>query len=194
MELISDKAAISNPLSPSTTGSLTAEQECLQIRRALWALFDLDDREAWQRNLCVYLLEQDTEDANYDALGDARLEGMIKGLDLFFRFFEVRADLSFRHQVDRFDDDGFLRLSGPWSYVDIWWDSVSQENIKLAETILVHVGLLEFREIDTGRASVSDRIITCIRLRADRIVDALKNYSPEKYFAPEILNAPAQHL
>jgi hypothetical protein len=181
MQTISKYSAKSNPLLPSTTGNMTAEQECLQIRRALWALYDLDDRDAWQRDLCVYLLEQDTEDANYDALADARLEGMIKGLDLFFRFFEVRVDLVFRHQVDRFDDDGFLRLSGPWAYSDTWWDTVSQEHIRLAETILVHAGILEFRESDTGRASVSDQFITSMRLRADRIVEVLKNYSPDKY-------------
>jgi hypothetical protein len=183
MELVSDKATQANLLSPLTTGNSTPHEGCLQIRRALWALFNIDDREAWQVDLISALLEQDTEDANYDALADARLEGMVEGLNLFFRFFEVRADLSFRHQAVRFDDAGFLRLSGPWSYTDDWWDTVPQSNIKLAETILVNAGILEFQEIDTGRASVSDHIVTCIRLRADLIFEVLKNFEPSKYNA-----------
>jgi hypothetical protein len=168
-------------LAPEDNSSVDAVVECLKVRRALCALYDIADRKTWQVDLNSALLEQDNKDEKFDPLGDHRFEGILEGLNLFFRFFEVRADLSFRHQVDRFDAGGFLRLSGPWSYSDIWWDTVSQDNIKLAEEILVHAGMLEFWEIDTGRAIISDRIITCIRLRADRIVEVLKNFEPSKY-------------
>ena len=173
----------------TTTVTLTAStiptseiELCLQIREAIWLLYDINDRDSWLLDLAVFLLEQGHADDNYDAYGDRRLDGLLEGIDLFFRFFEVRSDLSFRHCSHRFDQAGFLCLSGdPWSYTDDWWDSVPQASTLLAQNTLVAAGLLEFRELDTKLIGSHFRYISFMRLRADRIVAILQQHDPGKY-------------
>ena len=172
--------ADSNPTDPADL--------CLKIRVDFWKLYDLDDRDDWQTDLVAYLLQQDNRDEDYDPLGDRRFEGIIKGVDLFFRFFEVRANLEFRHSRDRFDPSGFLCLS--WqsgNYTDVWWDSVSDKDIRVAEDLLVKAGLLEFRQVDTQNANPLFRFLSFMRLRADRITAALVSYDPDKYSFFKIL-------
>jgi hypothetical protein len=105
----------------------------LQIRKDLWKLYDLDDRDDWQTDLVAHSLLQENHHDDYDPLGDRRFEAIIRGFNLYFRFFEVRANLQFRHCRDRFDSTGFLCLS--WQsgdYTDVWWDSVSDKDIRQA--------------------------------------------------------------
>ena len=167
---------------PANTIPTSESDVCQQIRQSLWWLFDIDDRESWQLDLAVHLLEQGNADNAYDAYGDRRLEGLIAGLNLFIRFFEVRSDYSFRHCRHRFDQAGFLCLSGdPWSYTDDWWDSVSEKSTLLAQNMLVASGLLEFRELDTKLIGSHFRYISFMRLRADRIVAMLQQHDPGKY-------------
>ena len=161
-----------NIASPSAT-----TEECLQIRKALLLLWDIDDRSRWQTALCVLLFDQANEAGDYDAHEDPRLDNIIAGFNLFFRFFEVRADLSFRHQPDRFDQAGFCSLSGPWAYPDDWWSTVAEDDIRLVSAILINAGILEYKYRETGNSTAD--VATCLRLRADRIVDLLMNLQME---------------
>ena len=177
----SDVAAVTAVTMPTNSNPDPADL-CLQIRKGLWKLYDLDDRDDWQTDLVAYLLQQDNHDEDYDPLGDRRFEGIIKGVDLFFRFFEVRANLEFRHSRERFDPSGFLCLS--WqsgNCTDVWWDSVSDKDIRVAEDLLVKAGLLEFRQVDTQNANPHFRFISFMRLRADRLIAALVSHDPDKY-------------
>lgn len=159
----------------TTNKSGNAGYESQVIRRALLDLCDFADRDGWQTDLAVSLLRQ-ANPAAYDALGDARLEGLLAGFNLYFRFFEVRRNLAFKHQPEKFDGAGFLRLTNPWTYADKWWDTVPDDVLQMAEEMLVDADILEFKESRTAH----ERVL-CVRLRADRIVQKLKEFNPQKY-------------
>lgn len=164
------------PASVTITSSANVPAESLQIRQALWLLYEIDDREAWQRDLISALLEKANADIGYDPATDPQLDGILAGFHVFYQQFEVRADLTFRHRRDRFDAAGFLHLTGPWTYADNWWSSVSDDDLRLAETLLTKTGILEYREVGQH-----PNVVTCLRLRADKITKVLLEYQLEKY-------------
>jgi len=128
----------------------------------------------------AYLLQQDNHDEDYDPMGDRRFEEIITGFNLYFRFFEVRANLEFRHCRERFDPSGFLCLSWQsFDYTDDWWDSVTDKDTRITQDLLVGAGILEFKEVDTQNVDPHFRFLSFMRLRADRI--ALVGYDPDKY-------------
>ena len=164
------------PASVIITASANGPAESLLIRQALWLLGEIDDRESWQRDFVSALMEQANADIGYDPATDPQLDGMLAGFQVFYQQFEVRPDLTFRHQRDRFDAAGFLHLAGPWSYADNWWSSVSDGDLRLAETLLTKTGILEYREIGQH-----PNVVTCLRLRADKITKVLLEYQLDKY-------------
>lgn len=161
---------------PTSTSVILPQEESRRIRQALYVLWDLSDREAWQTVLLVSVLEQANPADDYDALDDPRLEDLRAGFNLYFRFFEVRPDLTIKHQPEKFDDAGFLHITNPWTYADRWWSTVSDDVLKVTEEVLVGAGVLEFKETRTTSSRT-----TCVRLRADRIIEILIKSDPKTY-------------
>ena len=141
---------------------------CQRIQKAAWSLCDIPNRVGWQTDVIAALLKQANPVEGYDALADPRLDDILAGFDLYLRFFEVGSDLAFKHQPEKFDEDGFLHFQNPWTYADRWWQTVSESALKMAETFLVSAGVLEFRETDMPQGS-----ITSVRFRADRVYQIL---------------------
>jgi len=67
---------------------------CLQIRKGLWKLYDLDDRDDWQTDLVAYLLQQDNHDEDYDHWVIAGLKASSKVLIYFSGFLKFAPILS----------------------------------------------------------------------------------------------------
>ena len=137
-------------------------------RRALAALLDFDGREEWQRSLVEEILCNANPDPKYDPFDDDRMDGIIDGLNLYFRFYELRPNGEYRHCPERFHPDGFMEIDGEFEYPDHWWDSVNRMDLKIAEDVLKEAGVLEFKEI-----KVEGYPYLCIRLRCDRIMEIL---------------------
>jgi len=146
---------------------------CQRIQQAAQTLGDIPDRSGWQTDFIVALLYQASPDEGYDALADSRLDDILAGFNLYFRFFEVRSNLSFNHQPEKFDQDGFLHIQNPWTYADQWWATVSEKVLKVAEDFLVAAGVLEFRETNTPHGHIAS-----VRLRVDRVGPVLKRIHP----------------
>ena len=155
-------------------------QDRQEILQSLIFLLDLDDRAAWETDLVLALLHQESGPATADSESDPRLKDLVAGLDVFFCLFELRRDWSFRHQREKFDQECFLHLVEPWTYADDWLERISPDAIQMAESFLNAQGVLEIKEVFTRGQRV-----TCIRLRADLIVQQLKALYPNKYSALE---------
>jgi hypothetical protein len=157
-----------------------ASNDIWPIQKALWALYELDDRDRWQADLIAFLLIHEAVGAGvgagFDPRRDARFGNLIAGLNLFFRLFEMRHDRSFRHQREKFDAEGFLHFTSPWTYADGWLKCVPAEVLQMAESFLNAYGILEFKCVRTMGATVD-----CVRLRADLIVQVLRQFDSEKY-------------
>jgi hypothetical protein len=168
------KASGANPVE-----SICAIVDQWHIKKALFRLWEIDDRDGWQADLIAALLAQEARGiAGYDPFQDGRLGKLVPGLAVFFRLFELRPDYSFRHQPQKFDGEGFFQCTPPWSYADAWLETIPPEDLERTEAFLNAAGVLEIKEVWTRSASVSG-----IRLRGDLIVEYLKQIKPEKYGA-----------
>jgi hypothetical protein len=155
-----------------------------RIQKALLDLWNIDDRDGWQADLITALLTQEAGGVDgFDPRQDGRFGKLVAGLAVFFRLFEVRQDQSFRHQPGKFDAEGFLHFTPPWTYADTWLESIPQDMLHQAESFLNAAGILEFKEIRTRGVSVP-----CIRLRGDLIVEYLKRFNPDKYATLGVTN------
>jgi hypothetical protein len=150
------------------------------IQKSLWALWELDDRDRWQADLIAFLLIHEAVGAGaaagFDPRRDARFGNLIAGLNLFFRLFEMRHDQSFRHQSEKFDAEGFLHFTSPWTYSDGWLNCFPAEALQMAESFLNAYGILEFKSLKTMGNTVD-----CVRLRADLIVKGLRFFDSKTY-------------
>jgi hypothetical protein len=180
METIQTPKTAPSPTAPTVT--LTSDQECLQIRKAIWTLYEIDDRDDWQRDLNHAVLKMVHTKPNDSPLHNVRWYRQLRAaIDLLFRSFEVRPDLSFRHFAPRINAAGFLATDGPFVYADDWWccylgDAQFSSSLKK----LTKAGLVE--QLDLGpNPERPDETILGLRLRADRIVDLLHKVDPVKF-------------
>jgi hypothetical protein len=196
------KDATSTTPSPAVPIPLTPEQESLQIRRAFWALYEIDDRDDWQNDFIIALHWRGKPEFDREPICDDRYKILLDGFALYFRCFEVRADFSFRHYKNRINANGLLAMSGDWDYADDWWPIPPSKCIKLTEEVLEKAkigrvitlhkrtkqvgdflekgGVLEYRALSWSPNGSSDDTVG-IRLRSDRIIDLLKHFDSVKY-------------
>jgi len=164
--------------------ALTPEQELesLRIRKAHWLLFDLNDPSGWQTDLHVALITNERGSLRPGTLENAsRMVAFNDTFDLYRRLFEVRQNLTFRNGKLGFDNAGFLPCADVIAYLDKWCVAVPSEYRNVAEFLLALQKIFELKGpafCDSGNDHLNR---THVRLRADRIVDALKSHYPTKY-------------
>jgi len=172
-----------NTTTPAPTVTLPPEAESLQIRKGQWALQDIDYREDWQEDFTLALLKkQNPKKKNDPTLAFSNpFRNLRTGFSVAFRCFEVRPDFSFRHRA-RFNIDGFLALDESMGSTcpDYWWAHYSAKEFEKASVILKKAGILESRDLGPD-PDAPEYSISGIRLRADKVIQLLKESNPEKY-------------
>ena len=180
---------------PSHIGAAcpTPDDEGLKIRRALWSLQRYDVHGTWVDSLIAHvqgkkLIERDSYDEGRPITNIKTY--ITNGVSILLTMFSVDADLDFVHRFHKFDSAGFRKVEssellkpvGEWSpdydIYDYALDepagedsSMTRERSKRVLELLTNTGLLE-------RKPNLNRTTLVIRLRADRMIEALKQVSP----------------
>jgi hypothetical protein len=199
-ELIIDSAADSKALTPATPATITPEDEGLKIRRALRSLkaSGYSVYATWVHSVIAQvqgktLIEYD--DDFYDGPPATNIKPyLVNGLAILLTMFGVDEDLEFIHRWHMFDQAGFRKTDSSellkpvedWEtnldeYESDYLDEGAGPNSHMTPArrkrvleLLTITGLLD-RKPDINRTTL------VIRLRGDRIIDALKRISPRAY-------------